>query len=77
MAEMYSNFSDKNPECRITEFIEVRPWDRFFARVLDYIIFVSLVFFLCGLLFSFKPDVIMSLILYMSAILYGCLLKVY
>jgi len=62
---MYSNFSDKNPENQVEQYIEIKPWDRFFARSFDYIIFTSIVLFLYNVLFQGKLEESMPFFLLM------------
>ena len=49
-------------------YIEVKPWTRFWARTLDYIIFVSLTFLLAETLFNMQLKWFYSFLLYFLAV---------
>ena len=74
MAGLYSNLSD-NSEAKL--FIEIKPGDRFFARVLDYIVFITLVFFYLMRCFILSLMVACPLFCTCQQFSYGYPLKVY
>jgi len=50
------------------EYVEVRPWTRFWARILDYIVFVSLIFFISKTLLKLELNEGYSFLLYLTAV---------
>lgn len=68
MPEMYSDYFNNGSEYQEKQFIKIKPFSRLFARLMDYIIFILLVFFLYEMLFKIKPYGTTFLILYFSAI---------
>ena len=51
------------------QFVEIKPWTRFWSRILDYIIFVSLTFFLLENLFKISLSGLQAFLIYFLTVL--------